>query len=51
MLINNQTDLKRMNKAIREISLQRVYMRNEMFRNPLTEAELRQLLPARGQTP
>lgn len=51
MLINNQTDLKRMKKAIREISLQRVYMRNEMFRNPLTEAELRQLLPARGQTP
>ena len=51
MLINNQTDLKRMKKAIREISLQRVYMRNEMFRNPLTEEELRKLLPARGQTP
>jgi hypothetical protein len=49
-LIKNQIDLKRMKKAIREISLQRVYMRNEMFRKPLTEEELKRLLPTRGKT-
>jgi hypothetical protein len=29
-----------MKKAIREISRQRVYMRNEMFREPLTGQEV-----------
>ena len=30
-----------MKKAIREISHQRVYMRNEMFREPLTSQEIK----------
>ena len=30
-----------MKKAIREISHQRVYMRNEMFRQPLTIQEIK----------
>ena len=37
-------DLQRMKKAIREISQQRVYMRNEMFREPLTSHEIKNCL-------
>lgn len=46
-LIKSNKDLQRMKKAIREISLQRVYMRHEMFRKPLTDEELRNYLMAR----
>jgi hypothetical protein len=38
--VKRQQDLGRMKKAIREISRQRVYMRNEMFREPLTSKEI-----------
>jgi hypothetical protein len=38
--VKRQQDLGRMKKAIREISRQRVYMRNEMFREPLTGKEI-----------
>ncbi len=38
--VKNQRDLERMKKAIREISRQRVDMRNEMFRQPLTSREI-----------
>lgn len=38
--ITNQKDLTRMKKAIGEVSLQRVYMRNEMFKAPLTGKEI-----------
>jgi hypothetical protein len=38
--VKNRRDLQRMKKAIREISQQRVYMRNEMFRGPLTNQEI-----------
>ena len=38
--VKNGQDLRRMKKAIREISHQRVYMRNEMFREPLTSQEI-----------
>jgi hypothetical protein len=38
--VKNRQDLQRMKKAIREISHQRVYMRNEMFRQPLTGQEV-----------
>jgi hypothetical protein len=34
-------DLARMKKAVREVSLQRVYMRNEMFKQPLTNDEIK----------
>jgi hypothetical protein len=34
-------DLARMKQAVHEISLQRVYMRNEMFKEPLTSAEIK----------
>jgi hypothetical protein len=30
-----------MKQAVHEISLQRVYMRNEMFKEPLTSAEIK----------
>lgn len=38
--VRNQQDLARMKKAVREVSLQRVYMRNEMFKEPLTSQEI-----------
>jgi hypothetical protein len=40
----SRQDLPRMKKAIREISRQRVYMRNEMFREPLTGHEIKNCL-------
>ena len=39
--VKNRRDLRRMKKAIREISQQRVHMRNEMFRQPLTSQEIK----------
>jgi hypothetical protein len=42
--IRNQKDLLRMKKAIGEVSLQRVYMRNEMFKEPLTGTEIKKYL-------
>ena len=42
--VKNRQDLHRMKKAIREISRQRVYMRNEMFREPLTGHEIKNCL-------
>ena len=42
--VKNPQDLNRMEKAIREISHQRVYMRNEMFREPLTRQEIKNCL-------
>jgi hypothetical protein len=38
--LQNRQELARMKKAVREISLQRVYMRNEMFKEPLTSDEI-----------
>lgn len=38
--VRGKADLARMKKAIQAVSLQRVYMRNEMFRQPLTEEEI-----------
>jgi hypothetical protein len=42
--VKNRQDLQRMKKAIREISRQRVYMRNEMFHEPLTSDEIKKCL-------
>ena len=42
--VKNRQDLQRMKKAIREISRQRVHMRNEMFREPLTGHEIKNCL-------
>jgi len=42
--VKNRQDLARMKKAIREISLQRVFMRNEMFREPLTAEDIKNRL-------
>src|SRR5215470_10141026 len=42
--VKNRRDLPRMKKAIREISRQRVDMRNEMFRQPLTSEEIKNRL-------
>jgi hypothetical protein len=47
-LIKSRNELERMKEAIREISLQRVTMRYEMFRKPIAEEELRDYLKARG---
>ena len=38
--VRNRQDLSRMKKAVQEISLQRVYMRNEMFKEPLSSKEI-----------
>ena len=42
--IRNKQDLARMKKAVHEVSLQRVYMRNEMFKEPLTRSEIESCL-------
>lgn len=42
--VKHRRDLQRMKKAIREISQQRVHMRNEMFRQPLTTEEIKNRL-------
>lgn len=45
--VGSKADLARMKKAIREVSLQRVHMRNEMFKEPLTGEEIARMLSAR----
>jgi hypothetical protein len=42
--IGNKQDEVRMKKAIHEVSLQRVSMRNEMFKEPLTKREIKSCL-------
>ena len=39
-LVRNRKDLAKMQDAIRAVSMQRVRMRNEMFRTPMTDAEV-----------
>jgi hypothetical protein len=46
--VRNKLDLARMKRAVHEVSLQRVYMRNEMFKEPLTSKEIKNYLGARG---
>ena len=50
--VQDKQDLARMKMAVREVSLQRVYMRNEMFKEPLTNDEIKSCLashtPDRG---
>jgi hypothetical protein len=47
-VVRTQQDLARMKKAVRDVSLQRVYMRNEMFKEPLTIDEIKSCLASRG---
>jgi hypothetical protein len=42
--VRNQHDLAKMNKAIRQVSRQRVYMRNEMFKKPLISSAIKPFL-------
>jgi hypothetical protein len=42
--VRSKQDLARMKKAVHEVSLQRVYMRNEMFKEPLTSDEIKRYL-------
>jgi hypothetical protein len=42
--VRTKQDLERMRKAVREVSLQRIYMRNEMFKEPLTRDEIKSCL-------
>ena len=44
--VRNKQDLARMKKAVQQVSLQRVYMRNEMFKEPLTSSEIERCLAA-----
>jgi len=44
--VRTKQDLARMKKAVREVSLQRVHMRNEMFKAPLTNDEIKSCLAA-----
>jgi hypothetical protein len=43
--VRTKQDLARMKKAVREVSLQRVYMRNEMFKEPLASDDIKRSLP------
>ena len=45
--LQNKRDLARMKKAVHEVSLQRVYMRNEMFKEQLTSDEIKSCLTSR----
>ena len=45
--VRNKRDLARMKKAVHEVSRQRVYMRNEMFKEPLTTSEIESCLASR----
>ena len=38
--VRSKSDLARMKKAVHAVSLQRVYMRNEMFKEPLAPEEV-----------
>ncbi len=38
--VRSKSDLARMKRAICAVSLQRVYMRNEMFKEPLAREEV-----------
>jgi hypothetical protein len=42
--VQTKQDLVRMKEAVREVSLQRVYMRNEMFKEPMTSKEIKNCL-------
>jgi len=44
--VRTKQDLARMKKAVQEVSLQRIYMRNEMFKEPLTSDEIKSCLVA-----
>jgi hypothetical protein len=46
-IVRNKHDLARMKKVVQEVSLQRVYMRNEMFKEPLTCDEINSCLRSR----
>jgi hypothetical protein len=46
-LVKNKADLDRMTTAIRAVSEQRVWMRNEMFREPMTRDELEAFIARR----
>lgn len=43
-LIKNKKDLAKMRQAMVDVSLQRVWMRNEMFKEPMTTAELERFI-------
>jgi hypothetical protein len=45
--VKTKQDMARMKKAVQEVSLQRIYMRNEMFKEPLTSDEIKGCLAAR----
>jgi hypothetical protein len=44
--VRTKANLARMKRAVHAVSLQRVYMRNEMFKEPLTGAEIESRLPS-----
>jgi hypothetical protein len=49
--VRNKQDLARMKRAVHEVSLQRVHMRNEMFKEPLTRHEIKSCLESRIKRP
>ena len=49
-MIKNKTDMEKMRKAMIEVSLQRVWMRNEMFQNPMTNGEIESYIARRQQS-
>jgi hypothetical protein len=49
--VRSKQELARMKKAMHEVSLQRVYMRNEMFKKALTSDEIKSRLASRVPDP
>ena len=50
-VVLTENDFKKANKALLNVSMQRLHMRNEMFSGPMTNAELDAYLTGRGGTP
>ena len=46
--VHNKQELARMKKAVRQVSLQRVYMRNEMFSEPLSSDQIDKYLASQA---
>ena len=48
--VRDKRDIARMKRAIHEVSLQRVYMRNEMFKAPLKSSDIETFLESHGRS-
>ena len=49
-IIKTKSDMNKMREAMLEVSLQRVWMRNEMFQNPMTKEEVENYIDRRKRS-